>query len=73
LRIFSGFLKYQRQFRDGGDGEADGPAGPWRCGIPVVVANRGIGAARVGGGPGAGGICGTRVEGKRIGRGFERG
>jgi hypothetical protein len=45
-------------------------------GIPVVVADRGAGAARVGDGPGAGGaggIRGTRVEGKRIDRGFGRG
>jgi hypothetical protein len=64
---FSGFLEYRRQFRDGGDGEADWPAGPRRCGIPVVVADRGAGAARVGDGPGAGGaggIRGTRVEQK---------
>jgi hypothetical protein len=43
--------------------------------IPGVVADRGAGAARVGDGPGAGGaggIRGTRVEGKRIDRGFER-
>jgi hypothetical protein len=73
---FSGFLRYRHQFRDGGDGEADRPAGPRRCGIPVVVADRGAGAACVGGGPGAdgaGGIRGTRVEGKRIDRGFKRG
>jgi hypothetical protein len=64
---FSGFLGYRRQFRDGGDGEADRPAG-LRCGIPVVVANRGAGAARVGcpGAGGAGGIRGTRVEGKEL-------
>jgi hypothetical protein len=40
------------------------------------VADRGAGAARVGGGPGtggAGGIRGTRVEGKRIDRDFEKG
>jgi hypothetical protein len=40
------------------------------------VADRGAGAARVGDGPGAGGaggIRGTRAEGKRIDRGFERG
>jgi hypothetical protein len=40
------------------------------------VADQGAGVARVGGGPGAGGagrIRGTRVEGKRIKRGFERG
>jgi hypothetical protein len=64
---FSGFLGYRRQFRDGGDGEADRPAGPRRCGIPVVVADRGAGAARVGDGPGAGGaggIRGTRAEGR---------
>jgi hypothetical protein len=73
---FSGFLGYQCQFRDGGDGEADRPAGPRRCGILVVVADRGAGAARVGDGSGAGGaggIHGTRAEGKRIDRGFERG
>jgi hypothetical protein len=44
---FSGFLGYRRQFRDGGDGEADRLAGPWRCGIPVVVADRSARAARV--------------------------
>jgi hypothetical protein len=41
-----------------------------------VVADRGAGAARVGDGSGAGGaggIHGTRAEGKRIDRGFERG
>jgi hypothetical protein len=64
---FSGFLGYRHQFRDGGDGEADRPAGPRRCRIPVVVADRNAGAARVGDGPGAGGAGGihdTRVEGK---------
>jgi hypothetical protein len=64
LAEFSGFLGYRRQFRDGGDGEADRTAGPRRCGIPVVVADRGAGAARVGDGPyagGAGGIRGTRA------------
>jgi hypothetical protein len=73
---FSGFLRYRRQFRDDGDGEADRPVGPRRCEIPVVVADRGARAARVGDGPGAGGaggIRGTRVEGKIIDRGFERG
>jgi hypothetical protein len=37
-------------------------------GIPDAVADRGAGAARVGGGPsagGAGGILGTRAEGER--------
>jgi hypothetical protein len=41
-----------------------------------MVPDRGAGAARVGDGPGAGGaggIRGTRVEGKRIDRDFERG
>jgi hypothetical protein len=41
-----------------------------------VVADRGAGAARVGDDPGAGGaggIRGTRAEGRRIDRGFERG
>jgi hypothetical protein len=41
-----------------------------------MVADRSAGAAPVGDGPGAGGasgIRGTRVEGKRIDRGFERG
>jgi hypothetical protein len=41
--------------------------GPRRCGIPIVVADHGAGAARVGDGPGAGGaggIRGTRAEGK---------
>jgi hypothetical protein len=28
---FSGFFRYQRQFRDDGDGEADRPAGPRRA------------------------------------------
>jgi hypothetical protein len=28
---FSGFLGYRRQFLDGGDGEADRPAGPRRA------------------------------------------
>jgi hypothetical protein len=50
----------QRDFRNGGDGEADWPAGPRRCGIPVVVADRGAGAARVGDGPYAGGADGIR-------------
>jgi hypothetical protein len=61
LEEFSG---RQRDLRDGGEGEADRPAGPRRCGIPVVVADRGAGAARVGDGPyagGAGGIRGTRA------------
>jgi hypothetical protein len=66
---FSGFLRYRRQFRDDGDGKADRPAGPRRCGIPVVVADLGAGAARVGDGPGAGGaggIRGTPAEGKEL-------
>jgi hypothetical protein len=61
------FFGRQRDFRDGDDGEADRPAGPRRCEIPIVVADRGAGAARVGDGPsagGAGGIRGTRAEGK---------
>jgi hypothetical protein len=71
LRIFLGFS-------DTGvnSGPAGRPAGPRRCGIPVMVADHGAGAARVGDGSGAGGaggIRGTRVEGKRIDRGFERG
>jgi hypothetical protein len=73
---FSGFLGYRRQFRDGCDGEADRPTGPRWCGIPVVVADRGAGAARMGDGPGAGGaggIHGTLAEGKRIDWCFERG
>jgi hypothetical protein len=60
------FFGSRGDFRDGGDGEADQPTRP-RCGIPVVVADRGTGAARVGDGPGAGsagGIRGTRAEGK---------
>jgi hypothetical protein len=67
LRGFSGFLR-QHDFWDGGDGEADQPAGPRRCEIPGVVADSGAGAARVGDGPGAGGadgIRGTRTEGER--------
>jgi hypothetical protein len=61
------FFGRQRDFRDGGDGEADWPVGPWWCRIPVVVADRCAVAARVGDGPGAGGaggIRGTRAEGK---------
>jgi hypothetical protein len=61
------FFGCQRDFRDGGDGEADRLAGPRRCGIPVVVADCGAGAARVGDGPGAGGAGGirdTRAEGR---------
>jgi hypothetical protein len=54
------FFGRQWDFRDSGDGEADQPAGPRRCGIPVVVADRGAGAARVGDGPGAGGASGIR-------------
>jgi hypothetical protein len=52
------FFGRRRDFRDGGDGEADRSAGPRRCGIPAVVADRGTGAARVG---------------KIFDRGFERG
>jgi hypothetical protein len=69
-------FRRQRDFRDGGDGEANRSVGPRRCGIPIVVADRGAGAARVGDGLGAGsagGIHGTRAEGKRIDRGLERG
>jgi hypothetical protein len=67
LRGFSCF-RHQRDFWDGGDGEADRPAGPWQCRIPGMVADSGAGAARAGDGPGAGsagGICGTRAEGER--------
>jgi hypothetical protein len=71
LAEFSRFLGYRRQFRDDDDGEADRPARPRWCGIPVVVADRGAGAARVGDGPGAGGAaefaaCAPR-EGNRPG------
>jgi hypothetical protein len=63
--------------RDGGDGEADRPAGPRRFGITVVVADSVARAARAGDGPGAGGaggIRGTHAEGERESdRGFERG
>jgi hypothetical protein len=61
------FFGRPRDFRDGGDGEADRPAGLRRCGIRVVVADRGARAARVGDGPAAGGADGilvTRAEGK---------
>jgi hypothetical protein len=67
LQGFSGFRR-QRDFWDGGDGEADRPAGPRRCETPGVVADSGAGAARMGDGPsagGAGGIRGTRAEGQR--------
>jgi hypothetical protein len=63
-------------FRDGGDGEADRPAGPRWCEIPVVVADSGAGAACVGdvpGAGGAGGIRGTRAEGERERSGFRKG
>jgi hypothetical protein len=65
-------FRRQRDFWDGGDGEAD----RWRDrgvrGIPGAVANRGAGVARVGDGPsvgGAGWIRGTRAEGEREGEG----
>jgi hypothetical protein len=69
-RILRGFSGFRRQSHcwDGGDGEADRPAGPWRCGIPGMVADNGARAARVSDGPGAGGaggICGTRAERER--------
>jgi hypothetical protein len=54
----------RRDFRDGGDGEADRGV----RGIPGTVADRGAGVARVGAGlsaSGAGGIRGTRAEGER--------
>jgi hypothetical protein len=75
---FCGFSwVFGTNFRDGGDGEADRPAGPRRFGIPVVVADSVTRAARAGDGPGAGGaggIRGTRAEGERENdRGFERG
>jgi hypothetical protein len=74
---FCGFSwVFGANFRDGGDGEADRPAGPRRCGIPVVVADSGAGAARVSDGPGAGGaggIHGTRSEGERERPGFRKG
>jgi hypothetical protein len=75
---FCGFSwVFGANFRDGGDGEADRPAGPRRCGIPFVVADSGAGAARTDDGPsagGAGGIRGMRAEGERENdRGFERG
>jgi hypothetical protein len=75
LRGFSGFGR-QRDFRDGGDGEADWPAGPRRRGIPGVVADSGAGRHTVGDGPsagGAGGIHGTRAEVERGWPGFRRG
>jgi hypothetical protein len=61
------FFGRPQDFRDDGDGEADRLAGPRRCGIPIVVADRDAGAARVGDGldaGGAGGIRVTRAEGK---------
>jgi hypothetical protein len=70
------FFRASAGFQDGGDGEADRPAEPRQCGIPVVVADCGAGAARVGDGLGAGGtggIRGTCAEWKRINWGFERG
>ena len=45
---FSGFLGYRRQFRNGGDGEADRPAGPRRARDSRPVADRGVGKARKG-------------------------
>jgi hypothetical protein len=73
------FFGRQRDFWDGGDSEADWPAGPRRARDSGTMADRGAGVARVGAGlsaGGAGGIRGTRAEGER-GRdgdqGFERG
>jgi hypothetical protein len=43
---FSGFLGHRRQFRDGGDGEADRPAGPRRARDSRPVADRDVGKAR---------------------------
>jgi hypothetical protein len=54
----------RRVFRDGGDGEADRPAGPRRARDSRHGGDRGVGKARVGAGPGAGdagGIRGTRA------------
>jgi hypothetical protein len=62
------FFRRHRDFRDGGDSEADWPAGPRRARDSGTVADRGAGVARVGAGlsaGGAGGIRGTRVEGER--------
>jgi hypothetical protein len=35
------------------------------CGIPGTVADHGVGKARMGAGPGAGEIRGTRADGER--------
>jgi hypothetical protein len=43
LQIFLGFSDTGANFRDGGGDEADRLAGPWRCGIPGVVADSGAG------------------------------
>jgi hypothetical protein len=77
LWISSGFLGFRRQFRDGGDGEADRRRDRGVRGILGTVADRGAGAARVSDGPsagGVGGIRGTRAEGERGRRcpGFRR-
>jgi hypothetical protein len=60
----------RRVFRDSGDGEADRRRDHGVRGIPGTVADRGVGKARVGAGPGAGGaggIRGTRADGERGG------
>jgi hypothetical protein len=60
---------FGRDFRDGSDGEADWPAGPWQ-----VRDSRQGGRQRRWGGSGpsdggrASGIRGTRAEGRREGR-----
>jgi hypothetical protein len=51
-----GFFRFpgrRRDFRDGGDGEADRPAGPRRARDSRPVADRGVGKARMGAGLGA--------------------
>jgi hypothetical protein len=53
---FVGFFRLsgrRRAFRDGGDGEADRPAGPRRARDSRPVADRGVGKARRGAGRGA--------------------
>jgi hypothetical protein len=58
----------RRDFRDGGDSEADRPAGPWRARDSWHGGRPRRWEAHVGVGPsagGAGGIRGTRADGEK--------
>jgi hypothetical protein len=69
-RVFAGFYESRRwrDFRNGGDGEADRPAGPRRAQDSRQGGRPRRWKARVSAGPGvgsAGGIRGTCAEGER--------